>query len=101
MTIQTSPTIDFMRRLRLLENDGKYIRDVFILWAISIRGGMSGFEVAKQIGYDSRSNIQHGLNRLLECGYIEDHRLRKDRNTANCLHILPAGREFLAKIVPV
>lgn len=95
-----SPTIDFLTRLKKIDEHRLKCRDIFMLWAIAREPGMMGNEISKKLGYPSRSNIQTCIARLIKGGYIEDRRLVIDRMTPNDLHILPAGQAFLAEVVP-
>lgn len=101
MTDRLSPTIDFMRRLKMIDAANLKAKDILILWAVAREGGMSGLELSKKLGYPSRSNVQIGMKRLLEHEFIEDRRKVKNQLTPNDLYILPAGEKFLADIVPV
>lgn len=89
-----------MVRLRRIENAKLKARDVVVLYAIQRQAGMMGREIAQKLGYQNRSALQHGLNRLLDEKLIEDRRLKHDQQTPNNFHITPAGAALLADIVP-
>lgn len=90
-------------RLHKIDMLGMRPRDIILLWAIARDPGMMGLELAKKLGYKSRSNIQDAIARLTLLGMIEDRRVVIDRHrsrTPNNLHALPAGAAFLAEVVP-
>jgi DNA-binding MarR family transcriptional regulator len=62
--VTASPTIDFLARLRKIDNRDLKARDVLILWAIAREPGMMGNEIARKLGYKSRSNVQICIARL-------------------------------------
>lgn len=96
------PTVDFMIRLKKIDRSGLKVRDVIVLWFIAREPGMMGRELSDKLGFQYRSHIQDGLQRLMTRKFIEDRR-PVDGNlqqTPNDFHILPAGEEFLAEIVP-
>lgn len=98
-----SPTQDFLMRLHKIDMIGMRTRDIILLWAIARDPGMMGLELARKLGYKSRSNIQDAIARLTALGLIEDRRvvIDKHRNrTPNDLHALPAGEKFLTEVVP-
>lgn len=90
------PTVEFMAKLRIIDRSGLKVRDVIVLWAVREQPGMMGRELAMKIGLESRSNVQDQMARLIARGLIEDRRPTKDQQTPNDLHILDAGRQFLA-----
>lgn len=90
------PTVEFMVKLRIIDRSGLKVRDVIVLWAVREQPGMMGRELAMKIGLESRSNVQDQMARLIARGLIEDRRPTKDQQTPNDLHILDAGRQFLA-----
>lgn len=92
------PTVEFMAKLRKIDRSGLKVRDVLVLWAIRGNPGMMGRELATKLGYESRSNVQDCFARLERHGFIEDRRPTKDQQTPNDLHIVDAGRAFLASI---
>lgn len=97
----TSTVQDFMIRLRKLDNAKLTPREVLLMWAISREPGMMGYELAKKLGYPSRSMVQIGIRRLVDFGFIEDRRpVIRNRKIPNDLYIAPAGEKFLADLVP-
>lgn len=96
-----SPMLAFMVRLRKIDNAKLVTRDVLILWAVRATPGMMGRELAMQLGYKSRSNVQEHVKRLCRLGFVEDRRVKLDNRTPNDLYITPAGEALLAEIVPV
>lgn len=98
---KTPPSIDFLSRLRRIDDRGLKLRDVIVLWAIAREHGMMGKEIAMKLGYKSRSNVQDCFKRLEQHGYIEDRRPVRNQITASDFHVLQKGNDFLAEIVPV
>lgn len=94
-------TIDFLARLKRIDNHDLKVRDVLILWAVAREPGMMGNEIAKKLGYKSRSNVQICIARLIRGSFIEDRRPVANQMTPNDLYATPAGEAFLAEIVPV
>lgn len=92
--------VDFMVRLKRIDNAGHNVRDVLILWAIKKEPGLMGRELAIKLGYKTRSNVQIRLRHLLDNGLLADHRIKKNNLTPNDLHITPAGEKFLDSVVP-
>jgi DNA-binding MarR family transcriptional regulator len=101
VTERNSPTVDFMKRLRQIDNAHLTVRDVIVLWAIAREPGMMGRQLALKIGYKTRSNVQNQFERLIQHGFVEDRRPVANNMTPNDLHITLAGAEFLDEIVPV
>lgn len=101
MTLRPSVS-DFFVRLRKIDNNGLKCRDIVVLYAIWVQPGMMGLEVAKKLGYASRSHIQDSLKRLEMGGHIVDRRPTTGnlQMTPNNFHILPAGIALIADIVP-
>jgi DNA-binding MarR family transcriptional regulator len=95
-----NPMLNFMVRLRRIDNAHLVCRDVLIMWAVKADPGMMGRELAMKLGYKSRSNVQEHVARLIRLGFIEDRRVKLDNRTPNDLHITPAGIDFLAETVP-
>lgn len=95
-----SPTVDFMTRLRKIDAAHLKIRDTMVLWVIAREHGTMGLEVAKKLGYPSRSHIQDGIRRLIDCGFVEDRRPQRNQQTPNELYATEAGNLFLADVVP-
>lgn len=91
---------EFFVRLRKLEQAKLKLRDIIVLYAIGKNPGIMGQELAKKLGYPSRSSVQDSLNRLLRYGYVEDRRREISQLIPNDLHILPAGEVVIANIVP-
>lgn len=98
MTPQTS--MDFLKRMHALDRSGLTPRDILLLWAIRTQPGMMGLELAKKLGYKSRSSVQDGIGRLIDRGYIEDRRPFHNQVTPNDLYILSAGETALDAMVP-
>jgi DNA-binding MarR family transcriptional regulator len=97
----TPPSIDFLSRLKRIDNHDLKGRDILVLWGIARENGVMGQEIAHKLGYKERSNIQHSINRLLRHGLIEDRRPAINHMTPNELYVTPAGTELLTEIVPV
>jgi DNA-binding MarR family transcriptional regulator len=95
---ELKPTVEFMARLRKIDRSGLKVRDVIVLWAIREQPGMMGRELAMKIGLESRSNVQDQIARLIARSFVEDRRKTHDQQTPNDLHILPAGRDYLASL---
>lgn len=95
-----NPTIDFMARLKKVDNADLKCRDILVLWAIAREPGMMGRELAMKLGYKSRSNVQICVDRLKRTGLVEDRRPVEDNRTPNDLYVTPAGEIFLGEIVP-
>jgi len=100
VTDKISPTVDFFARLRKIDEKKLKLRDTMVLWAVARHHGLMGQEIAKKLGYPSRSHIQDGIRRLLEQGLIEDRRREKNQQTPNQLYITDAGTAFLNETVP-
>lgn len=100
MTKAFTPTMDFLVRLRKIDDAGLKVRDALVLWAIAREPGMMGREVAMKLGYKSRSNVQDCVKRLMIAKFVEDRRPVVNQMTPNDLYILPAGETFLADLVP-
>lgn len=100
MIATSTAGIDFLVRLRKIDNANLKSRDIIILWAIAHTPGMMGLELARKIGMKTRSNVQIPIRRMIEAGLIEDRRRVKNLLTPNDLHILPYGEKFLADIMP-
>ena len=98
MTVNS--TVDFMRRLRIIDNHALKVRDPMVLWAIAREGGMTGREIATKLGYPSRSRIQDGIVRLLKAKMIEDRRVVENQLTPMDLYITPIGEKFLSDVLP-
>jgi DNA-binding MarR family transcriptional regulator len=97
----TSPTVDFMMRLRKIDLPHHLTcRDMLVLWAVAREPGMMGRQLALKLGYKSRSNVQICVARLIQRGFMEDRRPQADCMTPNDLYITPAGENFLMEIVP-
>lgn len=94
-------TIDFMVRLKKIDNAALTSRCVMVMWALKTEGGMMGQELAHKLGYKTRSNVQDSIKTLIAAGYIEDRRVKRNNQTPNDLWLLPKGEQFLADIVPV
>lgn len=100
MTVGHIAVSDFFVRLRKIENAGLKLRDIVGLYAIHAQPGIMGQELAKKLGYTSRSNVQDGVARLIKHSYVEDRRLHDNQQTPNDLHITAAGIALLEEIVP-
>jgi hypothetical protein len=96
-----SPTIEFLARLKKIDNEMLTCRDILVLWAVAREPGMMGRQLALKLGYKTRSNIQLCVARLIRHKLMEDRRQQKDHMTPNDLYITPAGETLLAEIVPV
>jgi DNA-binding MarR family transcriptional regulator len=94
-------TIDFLSRLKRIDNHDLKVRDILVLWGIAREHGVMGQEIAHKLGYKGRSNVQHSIDRLLRHGFIEDRRPVANNMTPNELYVTPAGTELLTEIVPV
>lgn len=95
------PAIDFLVRLGTIDRSTLKVRDILVLWAVSREDGLMGREVAMKLGFKSRSNVQDGIRRLIDQGYVEDRRAVKNQLTPNDLYITPKGTMFLASVVPL
>lgn len=100
MTLGNLSASDFFVRLRKLENAALKPRDLVSLYAIRVQPGMMQLELAKKLGYASRSNVQDCVLRLIKYGFIEDRRVVTRIQTPSDLHITAAGEALLADIVP-
>lgn len=97
----TTNTIEFMLKLRRIEDAGLITRDVQILWACRARPGMMGRELQLMLAYASRSLLQVRLRILEENGLLEDRRAKdgKRQRAPNRLFITPPGEQFLDKLL--
>lgn len=100
MTVGYIGASEFFVRLRLIENAKLKPRDIVVLYAIHATPGMMGQELAKKLGYGSRSNVQDCVIRLIKHGYAVDRRLTDNQQTPNDLHCTLAGKVLLSVIVP-
>jgi len=100
MTAISTAQMDFLVRVKKMDQSGVKPREVLMLWAIAREPGMMGRELAVKLGYASRSNVQIGIRRLLDMGLITDHRTVRNHQTPNDLYITPAGETFIAGLVP-
>jgi DNA-binding MarR family transcriptional regulator len=100
VTEHLNPTIDFFVRLRKIDDLDLKPRDVMVLWSVARQPGQMGQEIAKKIGYPTRSNIQDGIRRLLTGGYMEDRRVTHNQHTPSQYHLLAKGAALLDEIVP-
>lgn len=96
-----SPTVDFMVRLKLIERNQHSVRDVLILWAVQREPGLMGLELARVLGYRTRSHVQARIGHLILFGLLEDRRKKLNSLTPNDLYITAAGEKFLREVVPV
>jgi len=94
-----SRTLDFMLKLRRIDDAGLTQRYVLVLWAVRETPGMMGLELTRKLGYKTRSNIQHSISVLVDKGLIEDRRIKTGNLTPNDLHITPAGDKFLSDLI--
>lgn len=99
MTTSTA-LMDFVVRVKRIDSAKLTCRDILVMWAIQLNPGMMGRELALKLGYPTRSNVQENILKLRTMGLIEDRRLVADNKTPNDLHILQAGEDLLAQIVP-
>ncbi|MBA3831651.1 MAG: hypothetical protein H0X34_07120 [Chthoniobacterales bacterium] len=100
MTMGHSGASEFFVRLRMIENANLKPRDIVVLYAVRATPGMMGLELAKKLGYRSRSNVQDCVIRLVKHGYAVDRRVADTQQTPNDLHCTPAGELLLSDIVP-
>lgn len=100
MTEHLNATMDFFVRLRRIDDLNLKPRDIMVLWSVARSPGSMGQEIAKKLGYPTRSNIQDGIRRLLSGGYMEDRRKVANQHTPSQYHLLPPGAALLDEIVP-
>lgn len=98
----TSPVVDFLVRLRRIDQTGLKARDILILYTVISNPGISGIDITHKLGYGERSHIQSALYRLCDLGYMEDRRSPERRRKANpaMFHPLPAGIELWERLRP-
>ncbi len=100
ITPHQSPTIDFLIRLKLLDENYVTPRDLLILYAIIRKPGMSQKDVSEAIGVNNPANVMSNIARLQRWNYIEDKRVVSRRASPSLLYALPDGVEFWEKIKP-
>lgn len=97
---QENPVVDFLARLKHLDNSGFTPRDVLVLYATIRKPGSSGVAVCNAIGVQNHANIRCNLQRLTREGLIEDQRQRTQRAVPSILVPLQKGIEFWESIKP-
>lgn len=95
-----SATVDFLVRLRKVDQRQLTGRDVLVLYTIISNPGIMGVEVANKLGLGNRSNVSSNIHRLCRGSYIEDRREKARKANPAILHVLPAGLEFWDEIKP-
>jgi len=100
MKIRQSPTIDFLVRMKALDDNYVTPRDIMCLYAIIRKPGMSRQDLAHAIGVPTPANVLSNVNRLIRWNYVEDRRTVSRRASPSFLHALPDGIEFWERIKP-
>lgn len=102
IAIHKNPVVDFLARIKALDNSGFTPRDLLVLYTIIQKPGCSGIEVCQAIGVENRSNIRSNLQRLERFGLIEDKRPLSTRSQSvpSVLVPLQKGIDFWQSIKP-
>lgn len=100
ITLSQSPTVDFLMRMKYMDQNFVTPRDVMCLYVIITKPGLSRQDLCDAIGLNAISNVFSNINRLMRWGYIEDRRKVVRQSCPSMLHPLPAGIEFWENIRP-
>lgn len=97
-----NPVVDFLARLKALDNSGFTPRDVLVLYTIIQKPGSSGIEVCQAIGVENHGNIRCNLQRMQRFGLIEDKRPLDARSQSipSVLVPLQKGIDFWQSLKP-
>jgi predicted MarR family transcription regulator len=95
-----NPVVDFLARLKALDNTQFTPRDVLIVYTIINKPGCSGIEVCNAIGVENHANIRCNLQRLQRFGLIEDRREVGRKAVPSILIPLQKGIDFWQSIKP-
>lgn len=95
-----NPVVEFLSRLKIVDQAGYTVRDVLVLYCIIRNPGISGVDVAHKIGVEFRSNVNSQITRLIRGKMIEDRREISRKATSQILHPLPDGIAFWESIKP-
>lgn len=97
---QENPVVDFLARLKALDNSGFTPRDVLVLYTIIRKPGSSGIEVCNAIGVENHCNIRCNLQRMQRFGLIEDQRVVGRKAVPSILVPLQKGIDFWESLKP-
>lgn len=95
-----SGTLDFLVKLRRIDQRTLTVRDVLVLYAVKENPGIDGVSLAHKLGLPDRSSIASNVHRLEREGYIEDRREQHRKANPAIFHVLPKGLEFWDEIKP-
>lgn len=93
MINKDTPTdiVNFLVRLRRIDNTGLSARDIVFLYAVIANPGLDANSIRIQMGIKVRGQVQSNIWRLIRHGLIEDRRTENRKAVATILHPTPKG----------
>lgn len=92
--------VDFLVRMKYLDEQRVTPRDVMCLYAIIRKPGMHRHDLSKAIGVNAGVNVLTNVNKMIRWGFIEDRREVSRRLNPSVFHATAEGIAFWESLKP-
>jgi DNA-binding MarR family transcriptional regulator len=95
-----NPVVDFLMRLKAMDEQYLDPRDILCLYTIICKPGIHRDALAKTLGLNAGANVLTNVRRLIKRGFIEDRRDESRRANPSLFYALPAGVTYWLALKP-